>query len=90
MLDHMPDSYGLTGQQRAELDELLRKPIREWIANQGAIVEDVVFLLTRMLPELCDRRHAHGHIEAAYDLYHEHHPELMIDSSAPTLRIDLD
>lgn len=82
--------YGLTGQQRAELDEQLRVPIRKWMKEHGATVEDVVYLITRMLPELCDRRHAHGHIEAAFDLYHESHPELMIDSSAPTLRIDLD
>ena len=74
-------STGLSGEERAHLDEEIRMPIREWLRRSSATTEDVVFLLTRMLPELCDRRHAHGHVEAAFDLYHERHPELMIDTN---------
>lgn len=57
----------MTGEQRAELDEKLRPPIREALTS-GASPDEIVYLLTRMLPELVDRRAAHGHVEAAYDL----------------------
>ena len=74
-------STGLSGEERAQLDELLRAPIRAYLQRSTATTEDIVYLITRMLPELCDRRHAHGHVEAAFDLYHERHPELMIDTN---------
>lgn len=57
----------MTGAGRAQLDELLRVPIREAI-RAGADGNDIAFLLTRMLPEIIGRREAHGHVEAAFDL----------------------
>lgn len=71
------------------LDEILRAPIREALALTGASHDEIVYLLTRMLPELCDRRFAHGQVEAAYDLYHREHPE--IDrATQPFSRVELD
>jgi hypothetical protein len=62
-------------QELAALDEQLRAPIRTAIAA-GLELDQLAFLLTRMLPEVCDRRFAHGQVEAAFDLARGSRPEL--------------
>lgn len=60
----------MTAVQRAELDEQLRKLIQAALGfgSSGAEKHEIVYLLTRMLPELVDRDGAIGHVFAAYDL----------------------
>ena len=59
----------MTGQERHALDEIIREPIRTLLMANPAAKEDVLFLLTRMLPELSpDLFHAIGHVRAAYTL----------------------
>lgn len=54
--------------ERVNLDEKLRWQIRAALASKKVNKEEVVFLLTRMLPELCDRAFAMGNIVCAFDL----------------------
>lgn len=58
----------MTPERRAFLDEQLRRPIRAAVKHDGATIAEIVYLLTRMLPELCGREFAHGQIDAAFDL----------------------
>lgn len=57
----------MTGEERAALDEQLRTPIRAALLSGFDAVE-IAYLLTRVLPELVDRRQAQGHVMAAFDL----------------------
>lgn len=57
----------MTPEQRAELDEKIRTVLRAAVAD-GATAQDLAFLLTRILPEVCDRLFALGNVSAAYDL----------------------
>ncbi len=70
----------MTAEKCAALDERLRTQVSGAIAD-GADPDEVAVTLLRMLPELGDRRWAHGHVEAAYDLHHRSNPE--IDRSLP-------
>lgn len=67
----------MTGEERSALDTQLRTLIKEKIGGslpsfayekRGANAQEIVFLLTRMLPELCDRDYAMGQLMAAFDL----------------------
>lgn len=53
--------------RRAFLDECVRNLIRTALEG-GAERSEIVFLLTRMLPELCDKNQSVGQLLAAYDL----------------------
>jgi hypothetical protein len=57
----------MTDEQRAALDDLLRAPIRAAL-SAGFEASEIASLLMGILPELCDRTQAHGHVIAAFDL----------------------
>ncbi len=54
--------------QRVLLDSALRAEIKVRLEDGRVTTTEVVFLLTRMLPELLERAKALGHVQAAYDL----------------------
>ena len=56
-----------TGQERAELDEKIRSLLRPALKD-GFTKQEIVFLLTRMLPELAEQDEAMGQLLAAYQL----------------------
>jgi len=57
----------MTSEQRSVLDEEIRRSIRLALQS-GATKTEIVFLLTRMLPELDEQSRVHGQVMAAYDL----------------------
>lgn len=59
-----------TGAERVQLDEKIRGPIRDAL-NEGFTQMEIVFLLTRILPELTDFGTALGHVSAAFDLHRQ-------------------
>ncbi len=56
-----------TGAERAELDERIR-PILRQALKDGFEVMEIVYLLTRILPELTDFGTAMGQLSAAFDM----------------------
>jgi hypothetical protein len=57
-----------TGEKRAELDRKLRTLI-SLAMQEGMEKHEVVFLLTRMLPEIASVPEVMGQVMAAYDLH---------------------
>jgi len=53
---------------RVALDTAIRVPIKAALEAEVVSVDEVVFLLTRLLPELTVYGIAMGHLAAAYDL----------------------
>lgn len=53
---------------RAKLENDIRLPVKLALQNGSVSVEEVVFLITRMLTELADGAIVHGHLLASYDL----------------------
>jgi len=66
--------------ERIALDTKIRELIIDGI-SKGVTVNEICYLIARMLPELVDRRFAHAQVEAAFDLWATRHPELMIDTT---------
>lgn len=60
--------FGDNPQARAELDTGLRDAVSSAIKSDKVSITEVVFLLARMLPELCDQSYALGHITGAYKM----------------------
>ena len=71
----------MTPEERLALDARLRTELHLALAA-GASVDEVVYLLTRMLPELCDRDRAVGHIAAAYETVEIRLPEAVLSTPA--------
>ncbi len=54
-------------ENRVKLDAAIRVPIKHFLDAELVSVDEVVFLLTRMLPELCEASPVLGHVLAAYE-----------------------
>jgi hypothetical protein len=76
----MIDTRRVNPDERIALDFKIRELIIDGV-SKGVTVNEICYLLTRMLPELVDRRFAHGQVEASFDLWATRHPELMIDTT---------
>ena len=63
LMDVNPDSSA-----RMKLDKQLREPIRAALESDAVSVSELVFILTRMLPEIAGKGLVLGQILAAYDL----------------------
>lgn len=50
------------------VDAIIRATLNDAVQAERITVVEAVYLLTRMLPEFCERDFAVGHIWAAYDL----------------------
>jgi hypothetical protein len=74
----MADVIPIDVAQRLELDDQVRKLLRSAL-ERGMEVDEVSFLLARMLAEIADQPRAIGHVLAAFDCA----PRRELDAAMP-------